>query len=131
MMYHMHEMEAMPEEVHFLYTSRVKGGYNVSNVLALERLLEISNARQGQFHLYIFFSGHPSRVLMEEAVPRCRFEPRRVLDSDVLGAFSNVELKASTLCYICGPHQMTDHFVELVRGQVSLEIDQVLYQKWG
>ncbi|KAH8887196.1 hypothetical protein GQ53DRAFT_615988, partial [Thozetella sp. PMI_491] len=104
----MHESGTMPQEVHFLYTSRTKGYYTISNVLALESLLKIRKARPGQFHLYLFCSGHPSRSLMEDAVPRERFEPRRVLERDLLKIFGNEEVKLSTICYICGPPQMTE-----------------------
>jgi hypothetical protein len=121
----MHDTGAMPEEVHFLFGYRVNGNYDVSNVLGLGKLLEISDARPGQFHLYLFLCGHPSRALMETAIPRRRFEPRQVLDSDVIGAFGNEQSKESSVCYISAPQLMTDHFEELVRIQVGLENGQV------
>jgi hypothetical protein len=121
----MHDTGAMPEEVHFLLSCSVDGNYEVSNVLGLGKLLEVSDARPGQFHLYLFFGGHPSRTLMETAVPRHRFEPRRVLDSDVIGALGIVQRKESSVCYISAPQRMADHFEQLVRVQVGMESGQV------
>lgn len=131
MLFHMYKTDEMPEEVHFLFTTTVKSSHNVSNVLALEKLLKLSNECPNRFRLYLFLSGHVSRTLMEGAMPRQRFEPRKMLDGDVIGAFGNAELKASTVCYICGPLQMTDHFARLVQVQVGLEPDQVFYQECG
>lgn len=121
----MHDTGAMPEQVHFLFGCRVNGNYDVSNVLGLAKLLEISAGRPGQFHLYLFFCGHPSRALMETAVPRRRFEPRQVLDSDVIGAFGDAQSKESSVCYISAPQGMADHVEQLIRGLVGLEDGQV------
>jgi hypothetical protein len=126
---HMHETEAMPDEVHFLFTTKVKGYYNVSHVPALERLLNISNARQHQCNLYLFFSGYPSRTLMEGAEPKYRFEPRRMLTSDVLEAFRSPELNASTVCYVYHDPEMTDSLVDFIRVKIGLEANQILYEK--
>lgn len=65
---------------------------------------------------------------MEEAEPRDRFEPRELFGSDVLAAFTNAEL-SSTVCYICGPPQMTDHTVNLLRDKIGLDGGHILYRK--
>ena len=86
-----------------MYASRVKGYYTVRHVLALEQLLAISKASDGRVKLYLYFSGYPSRTLVEAAKPRQRFEPRVILGSDVLDLFDNPDQKHATVCYIAGP----------------------------
>lgn len=125
---HMHETGAIPEEVHLLYTTTVRSSYNVEHVSALGRLLKISDECAGKFHIHLFFGGHPSRMLMEGAVPRQRFEPRMLIDDDVQDVFVNRELDLSTACYICGPSQAAVHLVELVRDRVGLESGRIFFE---
>jgi hypothetical protein len=117
--------------IHFLYTSKVNGNYDVSNILGLRRLLDLSTRYPGEFNLHLFFSGHPGRVLMEGAVPRHRFEPRIVLDSDMKDALSSMEPAGRILCYVSGPPEMTDHFAPLLREEVGTENTYVLSEKWA
>ena len=119
----------MPREVHLLYTSRVASRHDKSSIFGLETLLEIGRARQGQFYLYLFLGGHPSRALMEEALPRRRFEPRHILESDVFDVFRSRGSHTSTVCFVCGPPMTTDHFVDLLRGQFGLSENQVFSEK--
>ena len=125
----MHEDNAMPREVHLLYTSRVASRHDKSSVFGLETLLDIGSTRLSQFYLYLFLGGHPSRVLMEEALPRQRFEPRQMLDNDVFDVFQSRGLDASTVCYVCGPPITTDHFIDLIRGPVGNSENQVFSEK--
>jgi hypothetical protein len=127
----MHDIGLMRHMVHFLYTSKVNGNYDVSNVLGLQRLLNFSTQYPGEFHLHLFFSGHPGRILMEGAVPRHRFEPRIVLDSDVIDALSSMDSAGRTLCYVSGPPEMTDHFAPLLREEVGPQNTYVLSEKWA
>ena len=113
-----------------MYASRAKGYYNVLHVLGLERLISISKAHEGKFHLYLFFSGHPSRTLMEAAVPRQRFEPRVAIDADVLDIFRNFESKDTTICYIAGPPNMTSHFLKLLQQRLGMDASAVLYEEY-
>jgi hypothetical protein len=120
----------VPQEVHFLYTSRVKGYFNISHVLGLERLMSISKAHEGKFNLYLFFGGYASRTLMEAAVPRQRFEPRVMMGADVLDIFRDFEFKHTTVCYVAGPPNMTSHFVKLLQQKVGMDANRVLYEEY-
>jgi len=62
---------------------------------------------------------------MEAALPRQKFEPRQMLDGDVLSVYGSVKSKKSIFCYISAPQQMRDHFEQLVRDKVGLNNDQV------
>lgn len=131
---HMHETASLPEEVHFLLTTHVKSTQTIADISGLETLLAICAAWPGVIHLSLFFSGHPSRALMDTAVPRERFEPRRMLRGDVLDMFPLRTLDAetqaaTTVYYICGPPQMTEYFVGLVCAQDTVQADQVYYEK--
>lgn len=127
----MHETDSMPAVVHFLYVTRVRSTYTTRNVLFLGDLLHIATARPNQFKLHLFFSGHPSRVLMEEALPRERFEPRRLLDGDVLGLLGDdINERKKTVCYICGPPLLTDHLVGLLKEQEGISEERVMCEKW-
>lgn len=125
MVSHMHETDSMPKEVRFLYSTKVRSAHDVSNVLCLPALLRLCSLRRGQFHLSTFLGGHPSRALMEAAEPRDRFEPRLLLDGDVIGAFAKAEPN-STVCYACGPSEMTDHIASLAQNSVGLDRANIL-----
>jgi NAD(P)H-flavin reductase len=127
---HIFETNTVPPEVHFLYTSRVKGYYNISHILGLERLLSISKANEGKFYLYLFFGGYASRTMMEAAVPRQRFEPRVMMGADILDIFRNFKSKHTTVCYVAGPPNMTSHFVKLLQQKVGMEASRVLYEEY-
>lgn len=120
----------MLQEVHFLYSSNVKGYYNISHVLGLERLLSISKAHKEKFYLYLFFGSHASRTLMEAVVPRQRFEPRVMMGTDVLDVFRNFEFKHTTVCYVAGPSNMTSYFVNLLQQKVGMNASRVLYDEY-
>ncbi|KAJ9618113.1 hypothetical protein H2203_009294, partial [Taxawa tesnikishii (nom. ined.)] len=133
MLSRMHATATLPEEVHFLFTAHVTSTQTVAHILGLGRLLAIRTACPDVIHLSLFFSGHPSRALMDMAVPRERFEPRRMLRGDVLDAFAirnaDAAIQSAAVCYICGPPQMTQYFMDVVREQVGTQADPVLYEK--
>lgn len=130
MVSHMHETNSMPARVDFLYATKVRSSHGVDNVLSLGRLLAITATRRGQFRLHLRCSGHPSRVLMETAEPRTSFEPRRLLESDVIELLGVPTRRAELLCYICGPPPMTDYLVDMVRREEGILSGQVLCEKW-
>lgn len=121
----------MPRKFHFLYTTRVTSDYNISNVLGLQQLLDLSSQYPDEFNLHLFFTGHPGRVLIDGAMPRHRFEPRILLDSDVKDALRDMDSAGRTLCYVSGPPKMTELFGPLLRGQVGPENTHVLSENWA
>ena len=129
-MSHIFGTNTVLQEVHFLYASRVKGYYNISHVLGLERLISISKAHEGKFYLYLFFGGYASRGLMEAAVPRQSFEPRVMMGADVLDIFRNFKFKHTTVCYVAGPPNMTSHFVKLLQQKVGMDASRVLCEEY-
>lgn len=66
--------------------------------------------------------------------------PRRINEEDLRGAVlgddkskSEVVAKRSTVCYVCGPPDMTDHVVGLLKGILAGagdEKERVFYEKW-
>lgn len=122
-----------PVTIHLLYSTRAPTPCKSrDNVLFLSRILDLqkhaSSASKSKLDLQLFVTGESviagTGVLPDESIYR------RMSDEDVLAAIGNPAKRASTVCYVCGPPVLTDHCVDLLRRQESMEPDRVLCEKW-
>jgi len=54
----------------------------------------------------------------------------RISRQDIEEALGDVEDRRDTVCYVCGPRQMTDELVETVGKMEGMEAERVLCEKW-
>ena len=88
--------------------------------------------------LRLFLTGTGDNGVIEHGqLPNHTFG-RRILPSDIIGAldgyrqnvFGAEHDRRNTVCYVCGPPQMTDELVDLLRNQKGMCEDRVLCEKW-
>lgn len=125
---HLHETQSMPQRVHFLYSTKVEPCASADETLFLPRLMNISKAAPGIVKLQLFASGL-TRSAIGDGFPDDMHTKRMSVD-DVSQILPTKVERESALCYVCGPQQMTDHFVDGLRKLDGLDEKNVLCEKW-
>jgi len=138
----MYETDQMPEQVRFLYSTKlVEKKSTPSDVLFLPRLKTIAGYHSQRMKLDVFFTGisaeatHDGRftdkVSTEEINSRSlQYHFGRMMEKDLLKAIGRIEQRTSTVCYVCGPPTMTDEIVQFLQSQEGMEDTRVLCEKW-
>lgn len=127
---HLHHTNNMPGSVEFLYTTKVTDG----EMLFADRLMHIASDRRDRLKLTFFLTGGASGSGRDLPDPRLE-DPavslihRRLTPNDVLEALGDAQ-GGQTVCYVCGPPQMTDELVVFLRAQQGMSADRVLCEKW-
>ncbi|KAF2673388.1 hypothetical protein BT63DRAFT_410401 [Microthyrium microscopicum] len=132
MIRHLGLTDTMPPNVNFLYS--VKAPPTIPDegrvtALFLDDLVDIartSGSGKGKLRLKLFSSNYKYAEALSQH--GAIIAPRRIRHEDLLSALG--DKKESTVCYVCGPPDMTDQFVEFLQGQDGLEKEQVLCEKW-
>ncbi|EKG18272.1 Oxidoreductase FAD/NAD(P)-binding protein [Macrophomina phaseolina MS6] len=127
---HLHQTDTLPPQVEFIYATKSIDG----EILFADRLLHIASSRPQQVKLHFFLTGSQSggaAALQDSRLAELAISPsyRRLNTKDVLEALSSSG-REQTVCYVCGPPQMTDELVDLLRGQEGMSADRVLCEKW-
>lgn len=127
---HLHQTDTLPPQVEFIYATKSIDG----EILFADRLLHIASNRPQQVKLHFFLTGSQSggaAALQDSRLAELAISPsyRRLNTKDVLEALSSSG-REQTVCYVCGPPQMTDELVDLLRGQEGMSADRVLCEKW-
>lgn len=130
MISHMHHANTMPSSVEFIYATKLADG----QVLFADRLLHIASNRPEQLKLKFFLTKPGERdaePFQDIRMAGLSVSPahRRLSSDDVLEALGDAQ-RDKTVCYVCGPPQMTDELVELLREQDGMSADRVLCEKW-
>lgn len=92
----------------------------------------------GAVTLSLFLSGLGNEGKIEHGSFPNRTIGRRVNDEDLVKAldgykqnvFGGGHDRESTVCYVCGPPQMTDEIVAMLRKQEGMNESRVLCEKW-
>lgn len=132
--------------IHFLYSSRLPQGHETASpeellnqILFLPRIRQIIRA-QGQSHrlrisldLYLTAST-AARLTPADAPADLTIHPRRIQKQDlvsaIVGGDGNLDPRES-VAYVCGPPQMTDEMVDLLKGILGESGEQrVFFEKW-
>lgn len=128
-----------PSEIHFLYATKSDPELDPQRILFLPRLLDlVTMAADSNVTLSLFITGTGSEGAIERGKLPNRTVGRRITEADVLraidgykqGSADSKRNRERTLCYVCGPPQMTDHFVEVLRLQSGMSDDRVFCEKW-
>lgn len=129
--------------IHVLYSSKLPDtGASESaldQILFLPRLREIVRS-QSQFHrlritLDLFLSNlqDQSSPLLVQPPKNLATHARRINQDDLRKTVSGTDTKFSpdeTVCYVCGPPQMTDEVVSTVTDLLDGQKDRVFFEKW-
>lgn len=132
--------------IHFLYSSRLPQGHgnasldeSLSQILFLPRIRQIiSSQRQSRrlrISLDLFLTDSiSSRLTPFNAPSDLTIHSRRIEKSDLLSAVVGGDGKLDpqeSVAYICGPPQMTDEMVELLKDILGEGGEQrVFFEKW-
>ncbi|KAL4955623.1 hypothetical protein BDW69DRAFT_193076 [Aspergillus filifer] len=128
--------------VHVLYSTKLPNANSpesaLDQILFLRRLREILRA-QSQFrrlriNLDLFLTNlHDQSPLLEKPPDDLTIYPRRINKDDLSRTVTGTEKKyapSETVCYVCGPPQLTDEVVEDVTKLLDGQDGKVFFEKW-
>lgn len=131
--------------IHFFYSTRLPRGHNsaitntaLDQILFLPRLRQILRsqlqAQRLRISLDLFLTDLAPNGEFPESPSDLVIHPRRVSEHDlslaVKGADGTLDPR-DTVCYVCGPPQMTDEMVEMLKGILGDGGEQrVFFEKW-
>ena len=129
--------------VHLLYSSKVPSSGDPASILFLPRLQSIfGSSTVAGWTLQLFLTRiqklSTSRVLPYTSSPEDSeqrsstqtIHRRRMKHEDALDALGPVGERGSTMAYVCGPRDMTDEVVDLLRGAEGMTEERVRCEKW-
>lgn len=135
-----------PLNIHFLYSSRLPQGHktaspeeSLNQILFLPRIRHIIRS-QGQSHrlrisLDLFLTdSNASRLTPASSPADLTIHSKRIEKHDLLSAVVGGDGKLDpreSVAYVCGPPQMTDEMIELLKGILGEGGEQrVFFEKW-
>jgi NAD(P)H-flavin reductase len=144
---HLHQSGCQLKHVHMLYSTKLPSNLcTPSEVLFLPRLLDIFESsvatdqvprRNLQLFLTSTLDGSTLQSLdvpalfSEIASSSVSVSVGRITDADLLTvAGEGPKERGSSVYYVCGPPDMTDHVVQFLQSQKDVIADQVLCEKW-
>lgn len=132
--------------IHFLYSSRLPQGHETASldewlnqILFLPRIRQIIRSQRQSHRLRIsldlFLTDSNSSHLTPSSAPAdLTIHSKRIEKSDLLSAVVGGDGKLDpqeSVAYVCGPPQMTDEMVELLKGMLGEGGEQrVFFEKW-
>ncbi len=122
-------------EVCLLYS--VKEGRKLEEILFLKRLIEVFDELREEGSCELFLTGETkggscgsaNSVLLEFG-RRMRIHRERIQMQGLIKHLGSTEERAKTVCYVCGPRDMTDRFTEELVKVPGMKPENVLYEKW-
>ncbi|KAJ5454443.1 uncharacterized protein N7458_005399 [Penicillium daleae] len=135
-----------PLNIHFLYSSRLPQGHktaspeeSLNQILFLPRIRQIIRS-QGQSHrlrisLDLFLTdSNASRLTPANSPADLTIHSKRIEKHDLLSAVVGGDGKLDpreSVAYVCGPPQVTDEMIELLKGILGEGGEQrVFFEKW-
>jgi hypothetical protein len=129
--------------INILYSSKLSEASSLESaldqILFLQRLREIVRS-QSQSHrlritLNLFLTNlqDESSPLLVQPPDDLKIHPRRINQDDLRKTVSGTDGRFSpskTVCYVCGPPQMTDEIVNTVTEILNGRKDRVFFEKW-
>ena len=132
--------------VHLLYSSKVPSSGDESSILFFSKLDTMFDAsRAAKWQLQFFLTGLQKSTTVPEVPHDATWSPerslrklakyqrvhyRRMRHTEALHALGPVEERDSTMAYVCGPRDMTDEVVDLLRGAEGMTEERVRCEKW-
>lgn len=131
--------------IHFFYSTRLSRGHDSASLnTALDQILFLPRLRQiirSQLHsqrlrisLDLFLTDLTPSASLSGSPADLVIHPRRIREHDlrlaVKGGDGTLDPR-DTVCYVCGPPQMTDEMVELLKGVLGDGGEQrIFFEKW-
>ncbi|MCJ1373380.1 hypothetical protein MMC20_004608 [Loxospora ochrophaea] len=132
-----------PLKVHLLYTTRLPTPSSpLTSILFLSRLQSLTPSPLSIFSLYLTSSSvldsttddpspTPNPTKHDPPLAGINIHTRRLQPSDLLFALGHTQQeRARTLCYVCGPKQMTNDVVQVLSGAEGMVPERVLCERW-
>ena len=129
-----------PEEIHFLYGTKTgESEPDPQSILFLPRLMDlvgaVNEARDVTLSLFLTGpTGYESGEKIEHGKLPNRTWAKRIGEGDMVGALDGWREdragRDTTVCYVCGPQNMTDEVVEFLGKQEGMKPGRVLCEKW-
>ncbi|KAI9376007.1 hypothetical protein BJX61DRAFT_539320 [Aspergillus egyptiacus] len=129
--------------IHVLYSAKLPDATTqesaLDQILFLPRLREIvrSQSHHDRLHitLNLFLSNldDESSPLLAQSPKDLTIHARRINQDDLRKVISGSDLKFSpteTVCYVCGPPQMTDEVVSTLGGLLNGQKERIYFEKW-
>lgn len=146
MLSHMHVTNSMPERMEVLYSTRrretassengasIDSFSEVKDVLFADRLQDIASHHRGQVKLK-FFLTEGSTAATEASEPakseqNVSLHSGKITQANIEAALGRAEERGETVCYVCGPQKMTDHFVSIIGKAEGMSAERVFCEKW-
>ncbi|KAL4913392.1 hypothetical protein BDW62DRAFT_214284 [Aspergillus aurantiobrunneus] len=129
--------------IHVLYSSKLPDAMTpesgLDQILFLPRLREIVRS-QSQFrrlritiNLFLSCIHDQSSPLLLQPPEDLTIYPRRINQEDLCRTVSGADVKfapSETVCYVCGPPQMTDEVVNTITDLLNGQKDRIFFEKW-
>lgn len=131
-----------PDKIRILYTTRLPQGETMQErldqVLFLPRLRQIVQSQEISHRLRmaldLFLTDVDPSVDLVSAASDMVIHPARIEDRNLRSAISDGDSGTSseeTVCYVCGPPQMTDSIVKRLKGMLGEGGDKrIFFEKW-
>ncbi|KAK3045953.1 hypothetical protein LTS18_013512, partial [Coniosporium uncinatum] len=136
MISHIDRSAVWPQRVHFLYATKISDSTTaISQVLFLDRLVDIAKRNPGRFTLSLFVTGEPANFVDAQIGKLANdagvhLMQRRLTLDDVTKAVGRSDERKDAVAYVCGPPKMTDEIVEHVQKLDRMERRRVFCEKW-
>lgn len=110
-----------PKEVHFVYATKATSDLDQQKILFLPRLMDLVAAEADpNVSLSLFLTGTGDEGVIEHGKLPNRTFGRRITETDLVKAIDGYKQnvfgaehdRKNTVCYVCGPPNMTDEFGE-------------------
>lgn len=122
--------------IQFLYTTRFPQSGDPSLILFLNRLRTLFQNTTFDSTFALFLT-QCSEAQVDDLVGKMGTHATRpetvcgrISHMALLGGIGPVEERRGTVAYVCGVPNMTDEFVEVLRGAEGMEEKRVLCEKW-
>ena len=128
-----------PREIHFVYGTKADSDLDRQRILFLPRLMDVvAAASDPNVTLSVFLTGTGQKGSIEHGQLPNRTFGRRLKEDDLLQALDGYNKQSQagksdrsrTVCYVCGPPNMTDEFVSFLTRQPGMTPERVLCEKW-
>jgi len=122
--------------ISILYSVRNPGGQGLSSILFLDRLAEsfASGFVKGELVLHLTSGEKESQSLNDSTVElagwKMKTRRRRITNDDMLEVLGGVDVRGSTVVYVCGVPTMTDELVDAAQQAPGMDPKKVLFERW-
>lgn len=126
------EAQRRPRVIEVLYSTKVTARpIRGEGILFVDRIMDaVARAQDSGVRFRMFLTGIEEEALASATGLPADVTVGRITERDLWNALGPVEGREKTVCYVCGPPQMTDGFVGVLKRQEGMDARRVLCEKW-